>query len=145
MRISEVMQSRVVIPAAVAVSAIASGAVSQAHHAFAAELDRDKPIELTGPVTKVEWTNPHARFYVDAPDPDLDGSIVTWNFELGSPNGLIRQGWRRDTLRIGDTISVSGWRARNDAHVASAREVTDAAGKRLFAGSSAEAEANGNN
>jgi hypothetical protein len=93
----------------------------------------------------VEWTNPHARFYVDAPDPELDDQIVNWNFELGSPNGLMRQGWRRDSLKIGDIISVTGWRARNNAHVANARELTDADGKRLFAGSSAEAEGNRSN
>jgi len=112
---------------------------SRAHHAFAAEFDREKPVELTGTVTKVEWTNPHARFYVDAPDPDLDDEVVNWNFELGSPNGLMRAGWRRDSLKPGDEISVEGWRARNNAHVANARSVTDADGQRLFAGSSAEA------
>jgi len=115
-------------------------ATASAHHAFAAEFDRDKPVELTGTVTKVEWTNPHARFYVDAPDPELDDEVVNWNFELGSPNGLMRAGWRRDTLKIGDTISVSGWRARNNAHVANARTVTDGNGRRLFANSSAEVE-----
>lgn len=129
--------------AAAAIPAIGASA-AYAHHAFAAEFDRDKPIELTGTVTKVEWTNPHARFYVDAPDPDLDDEVVNWNFELGSPNGLMRAGWRRDSLEIGDRISVTGWRARNNAHVANARTVTDADGKRLFAGSSAEAEENNN-
>lgn len=116
-------------------------AAANAHHAFAAEFDREKPIELTGTVTNVEWTNPHARFYVDAPDPGLDNEIVNWNFELGSPNGLMRAGWRRDTLKLGDTITVSGFRARNDSHVANATSVTDASGKRLFAASSAAAQA----
>jgi Family of unknown function (DUF6152) len=111
-------------------------AVAYAHHAFAAEFDREKPVELTGTITKVEWTNPHARFYIDAPDPDLDGQVVNWNFELGSPNGLMRQGWRRETLSLGDTITVTGWRARNHAHVANAGSVTDSTGRCLFAGSS---------
>lgn len=134
------MKSRLIM-LAVTVTASALGmAAAYAHHAFAAEFDRDKPVELTGTVTKVEWTNPHARFYIDAPDPDLDDEVVNWNFELGSPNGLMRSGWRRDTLKNGDTISVTGWRARNNAHVANAREVTDANGRRLFAGSSAEAQ-----
>jgi hypothetical protein len=119
---------------------ILGAAVANAHHAFAAEFDREKEVDLTGTVTKVEWTNPHARFYVDAPDPELDNEVVNWNFELGSPNGLMRAGWRRDSLKPGDVISVSGWRARNNAHVANARSVMDADGKRLFAASSAEEE-----
>jgi hypothetical protein len=105
-----------------------------AHHAFAAEFDRDQPVEVTGTVTLVEWMNPHARFYVDAADED--GEIVNWDFELGSPNGLMRQGWRRDSLKPGDVVTVSGWRARNAAHVVNAREVTLADGKRVFASSS---------
>jgi len=139
------MQPRWITITAAAFASVATDAVTYAHHAFAAEFDREKPVELTGTVTRVEWTNPHARFYIDAPDPDLDDEVVNWNFELGSPNGLMRQGWHRDSLKIGDTISVSGWRARNNAHVANARTVTDATGKRLFAGSSAEAEAAGTN
>jgi len=118
-----------------------SGHRADAHHAFAAEFDREQPIEITGTVTNVEWTNPHARFYVDAPDPDRDDEIFNWNFELGSPNGLMRAGWRRDSLKPGDVVTVTGWRARNAAHVANARAVTDADGNRLFANSSAELEA----
>jgi hypothetical protein len=126
---------------ALTVAGIATGLgtiAAHAHHAFAAEFDREKTVELTGTVTKVEWTNPHARFYIDAPDPELDGQIVNWNFELGSPNGLMRQGWRRETLGIGDTVSVTGWRARNHDHVANAGSVTDGTGRCLFAGSSAD-------
>ena len=112
----------------------------RAHHAFAAQFDRDQPVDITGTVTKVEWLNPHARFYMEAPDPDRDGEVFAWNWELASPNNLMRQGWRRDSLKPGDTVSVSGWRARLDPHVANAREVTDASGKQLFAASSAEDE-----
>jgi len=130
------------VPLLVGIGALMIGAAAaNAHHAFAAEFDREKTVDLTGTVTRVEWTNPHARFYVDAPDPDLDDEVVNWNFELGSPNGLMRAGWRRDSLQIGDVISVTGWRARNNAHVANAQAVTDADGKRLFAGTSAAAEA----
>jgi hypothetical protein len=115
-----------------------STATVRAHHAFAAQFDREQPIEVTGTVTKVEWFNPHARFYIDAPDPDRNDEVYNWNFELGSPNGLMRQGWRRDSLKPGDTVTVTGWRARKDPHVANARVVVDADGKRLFAASSAE-------
>lgn len=120
--------------------AVLGTAAAYAHHAFAAEFDREQPIQITGTVTKVEWQNPHARFYVDAPDPERNGEIHNFNFELGSPNGLMRQGWRRDSLKTGDTVTVSGWRARKDPHVANARAVTDASGKQLFAASSADTE-----
>jgi hypothetical protein len=133
------MRSRLITLAAAMLATVLGGAAAYAHHAFAAEFDRDKPVTLTGTVTKVEWTNPHARFYIDAPDPDLDDEIVNWNFELGSPNGLMRQGWRPDSLKIGDAVAVTGWRARNNAHVANARCV-EKEGQRLFAGSSAEVQ-----
>lgn len=132
------MNIRAVSIATLLLAPVIGGTAAWAHHAFAAEFDREKPIELTGTVTKVEWMNPHARFYIDAPDPDLDGQIVNWNFELGSPNGLMRQGWKRDSLKNGDTVTVTGWRARAHPHVANASRVTDASGQRLFAGSSAE-------
>ena len=108
-----------------------------AHHAFAAEFDRDQPLEVTGTVTLVEWMNPHARFYVDVEE---DGEIVNYDFELGSPNGLMRRGWRRDSLLPGDEVVVNGWRARNDPHVANARSVTLSDGTQMFAGSSAQNE-----
>jgi len=105
-----------------------------AHHAFAAEFDRQKPVTITGTVTKVEWANPHARFYVDAKDET--GKVNNWDFELGSPNGLMRRGWTRNSLKIGDTVTVTGWRAKNAPHVANAGTVTLADGKKVFAGSS---------
>jgi hypothetical protein len=107
-----------------------------AHHAFATEFDREQPIELVGTVTKVEWMNPHARIYVDAED--TDGVMVNWNLELGSPNGLMRQGWRRDSLQQGDPISVTGWRARNNPHVGNVQAITRPDGTRVFAASSAD-------
>jgi hypothetical protein len=123
--------------------ATASPMTASGHHAFAAEFDRNKPIELTGTVTKVEWMNPHARIYVDAPDPELENQVVNWDFELGSPNVLMRQGWSRNSLKEGQTVTVAGWRARNHDHVANARSVTDENGKRLFAGSSSDNETPG--
>ena len=111
---------------------------AHAHHAFAAEFDRNKEIEVTGIVSKVEWMNPHARIYIDAPDPELENQVVNWDFELGSPNNLMRQGWTRNSLQVGQTVTINGWRARNNPHVANARTVTGADGKRLFAGTSAD-------
>ncbi len=109
-----------------------------AHHSFAAEFDRDMPITVTGTVTKVEWMNPHARFYVDAKDDA--GKTVNWDFELASPNGLMRRGWNRNSMKIGDTVTVTGHRAKNNPLVGNASTVTLADGKRLFAGSSIENE-----
>jgi len=100
-----------------------------AHHSFSAQYSRDLPVTVTGTVTKVEWTNPHARFYVEAEE---DGKLVEWNFELTTPNILMRRGWRADSLKAGDQITVEGFRARNDPHVANAGNVTLADGKVLF-------------
>jgi len=105
-----------------------------AHHSFAAEYDADKPITLKGTVSKVEWTNPHARFYVDVRD---DKGIVTnWNLELASPNVLVRNGWSRKSLNVGDEVVVEGSLARDGSKMANARVVRLADGRRVFAGSS---------
>lgn len=105
-----------------------------AHHSFAAEYDANKPVELKGVVTKVEWTNPHARFYVDVKD--AAGTVVNWNLELASPNVLVRNGWSRKALQVGDQVTVQGSQARDGSHMANARTVVLANGKRVFAGSS---------
>jgi hypothetical protein len=109
-----------------------------AHHSFDAEYDRAKQREFKGTVTKVEWMNPHARFYVDVVEPD--GKVVNWEFELGSPNGLMRNGWKRDSLKKGDVISVLGNLAKDGSNLANARNVTLSDGRRVFAGSSADGE-----
>src|ERR1700674_4632471 len=82
-----------------------------AHHAFAAEYDASKPVKLTGTVTKVEWTNPHAWFYVDVKDEA--GQVKNYACETGPPNILIRNGWRKDSLKVGDTVSVTAYRAKD--------------------------------
>jgi len=105
-----------------------------AHHSFAAQYDANKPVTLVGIVTKVEWTNPHARFYVDVKDEK--GVTTNWNFELASPNVLKRSGWSRNSLKEGDTVTVEGSLAKDGAKMANARAVTMADGKRVFAGSS---------
>ncbi|HEY5568498.1 MAG TPA: DUF6152 family protein [Gammaproteobacteria bacterium] len=103
-----------------------------AHHSFAAEFDRELPITVTGTVTKVEWLNPHARFYVATEDES--GGKVEWDFELTSPNVLMRRGWTRTSLKVGDVVTVTGYRARNDPHVVNASNVMLADGTRLFTG-----------
>jgi hypothetical protein len=107
-----------------------------AHHSFAAEYDRNKPITLTGAVTKVEWMNPHARFYVDVKDES--GKTTNWEFELGSPNGLMRMGWTRNSLKPGDVVSIEGSQAKDGANLVNARSVKLADGRKVFAGSSEE-------
>ena len=116
-------------------SALLAPVAVLAHHAFAAEFDRNLPIHFTGTVTKLEWTNPHARLYVDAPGED--GAIVNWNLEMGTPNILMREGWRRDSLKAGDVVTIDGWRARNHPHVGNINSVMLPDGKQVFAGSSA--------
>jgi hypothetical protein len=111
------------------------------HHSFDAEYDRNQPLTVTGTVVEVQWTNPHARIFVDGPDPDdPSGEIIHWDFELGPPNGLMRRGWRRDSLPAGVTVTVEGFRTREPSNVANARSVTLEDGQRVFAGSSIDTE-----
>lgn len=121
-----------VLSAAVGVALIATTA--RAHHAFAAEYDSQKPITVTGTVTKLEWTNPHARLYVDAKGEN--GEIVNWDFELGPPNGLMRRGWSRNSLKPGHVVTVNGFLSKRAPHGANARSVTLSDGRQVFAGSS---------
>ncbi len=111
----------------------------RAHHSFAAEYDADRPITLTGTVTLLEWTNPHARLYIDAPDEN--GETVNWDLELGPPTVLMRQGWRRDSLVPGQVVTVAGFRHRTEPGIANARTVTLEDGRRVFAGSSFDTQA----
>jgi hypothetical protein len=104
-----------------------------AHHSFGAEYDANKPVTLKGVVTKVEWTNPHSHFSLDVKDEK--GRTVTWQFSGYTVNALYRTGWKRDvTMKVGDTVSVFGWRARDGSRSAHAREVTFSNGKKLFYG-----------
>jgi len=109
-------------------------APAAAHHSFAAEYDREQPITITGEVTLLEWTNPHARLYVDSVDEN--GETVHWDLELGPPNGLMRLGWRRDSLQPGTMVTVEGFRSRTEAFVANARTVKLSDGRQVFTGSS---------
>jgi Family of unknown function (DUF6152) len=110
-----------------------------AHHSFGSEYDSSKPVKFENVVvTKVEWTNPHARFYVDVKDEK--GNVVNWNFELASPNVLKRMGWSRNSLKEGDHITVQGSAAKDGAHLANAQTVILPDGRRVFARSGTEGQ-----
>jgi hypothetical protein len=107
-----------------------------AHHSFSAEFDATKPFKMTGKVTKVEWMNPHTFFYIDVSD-EKTKKVTNWAMEMGSPNGLMRQGWTRNTMKIGDMVSVEGSLAKDGSPTGNARAVIlTETGKRLFAASS---------
>jgi hypothetical protein len=107
-----------------------------AHHSFSAEFDASKPFKMSGPVTKVEWMNPHTFFYIDVTD-EKTGKVTNWAMEMGSPNGLMRQGWTRNTMKIGDLVTVEGSLAKDGSPTGNARSVVlNATGQRLFAASS---------
>ena len=103
------------------------------HHSFSAQYDRTKPIKFTGKVTKVEWMNPHVYFYVDVQE-STTGKVINYACEVGAPNGLYRSGWRKDTVKAGDTVNVEGWRAKDGSDTVNAGSVI-LSGKRIFSGS----------
>ena len=113
---------------------LATGSVLS-HHSFYAEFDANKPIKLTGSVTKVEWQNPHTWFYIDVKD--QSGKVTNWGLEMGSPNLLIRAGWTRNSMKIGDVVSVEAFLAKDGSNIANAKVVKLAStGQSLFAASS---------
>ena len=119
---------------AVALAMAVTATPAIAHHSFAAEFDAARPVQLKGTVTKIEWMNPHAYFYIDVKDES--GKVTNWGMEMGSPNGLMRQGWSRNSMKIGDEVTVEGSRAKDGSNIGNARSVTLTGGQKLFAGSS---------
>lgn len=104
-----------------------------AHHSFGAEYDASRPISVTGILTKIEWTNPHSFIYLDVTDEK--GNVATWKLEGYPPNVLYRNGWKKDaTMKPGDKLTVTGWRARDDVHIAQSREITLPSGKKMVFG-----------
>ena len=132
------MKTKALLAAASAFLAVCTAVPLVAHHSFAAQYDRSKPKTLTGPVTKVEWINPHARFFVDFKEPD--GKINNWEVELGPPAMLMRNGWTRTSLVVGEQVTVNGSLAKDGSHLLNASTVTLSNGKRVFAGSSGDEE-----
>ena len=128
------MRVNVIIGLAI-VGLVVAAAPVRAHHSFAAEYDANKPITITGVVTKMEWMNPHARFYVDVKE--ADGKVTNWNFELGAIPVLLKQGWRKDSLkqrRPGHRRRVAARRTARNPPTPAASMLSD--GRRVFAGSS---------
>ena len=120
--------SRVAAVAGLCLSLVVSA--GYAHHSFAAQFDAEKPIKLVGTVTKVQWRNPHAWFYLDVEDDD--GNVANWGMELASPNLLMRKGWSRSSMKIGEIVTVEGFHARDGSNTGNARLVTiNATGKTL--------------
>jgi hypothetical protein len=132
------MMRKLVVLAGIVSAALFQAVPLSAHHAFAAEFDAEKPVKLTGSVTKLDWTNPHAWIYVDVKDEA--GKVANWGFELASPNGLMRSGWTRFSLKPGDVVTIEGSRAKNGSTNANAQVITMAStGQKLFSGANPQA------
>lgn len=130
------MKTKPALLAAVAAGMLLLAAPSWAHHSFAAEFDAQKTITLQGTVTSIDWRNPHFYFTIDVKDEN--GQTVAWRFEGFPPNMLVRQGWTKNTLKVGDHITVMGFVSKSDPHLAGAREVTFPDGVKRVAGLGAQ-------
>ena len=132
------MKTRLLPYAILALSAVLAwrSTPASAHHSFAAEFDASKPITLTGVVMQVDWPNPHVWVYLNVKGED--GRMARWACEMGAPHQLQGRGWLRDSMKIGDTVTVNGALARDGSKRANARTVTTADGKTLGAASSGE-------
>ena len=125
----------------VAAALLAAAVPALAHHAFSAEFDQSKPVKVQGSISKLEWTNPHAWIFIDSKG--TDGKVVTWRFEMGAPNALLRAGWSRTDIKPGTEVTISGFLARSGGSVGNAYQVRLADGRDLFAASSLKDAADG--
>jgi hypothetical protein len=123
---------RSVVGVVVAFAVFTAGPPVSAHHSFAAEYDRDKPVTLQGTVTRIEWMNPHIYVYLDVKE--TDGAIANWAIEGGAPTSLYRAGWRKDAMKVGDVVTVHGYLARNGKKLANMRTAILADGREVFGG-----------
>lgn len=128
------MPSRLTLLAVSAGSLLLATATARAHHAFSAEFDAARPVELRGVVTRMEWINPHSWITIDVTTED--GTVETWEIEAGAPNAMFRRGFTRDSLPVGTEIVVRGYQARDGGRTANGRDLTLPDGQRLFLGSS---------
>ena len=129
------MRTKIVVVVAAAVLLASAGRVL-GHHSFSAEFDASKPFKMSGTVTKVEWMNPHTFFYIDVTD-EKTKKVTNWAMEMGSPNGLMRQGWTRNSMKVGERVTVEGSLAKDGSPTGNARTVIlESTGQRLFAASS---------
>jgi len=127
------VRSYIGVPVAIGVAAILSGVPARAHHAFSSEFDQDKPVNLVGPVTKLEWMNPHAWIHIEVSGPD--GKKETWMIEAGSPNVLLRRGFSKSMVEVGTVIRVKGFAAKGGSRKANGGEMTLPDGRTLLIGS----------
>ena len=117
----------------VGLAALLAGVSASAHHAFSAEFDKDKPVNLEGTLTKAELMNPHAWLYLDVKGPD--GTVANWAIEMGPPNALLRRGWKKSSMQFGVVLKVEGFAAKNGKEFANATNVTLPYGRKMFVGS----------
>lgn len=120
-RTSSLMRALRLLPAALLM--LAGVSATQAHHSFAAQYDNTKPVNMTGALTKLEWTNPHVYIYIDVTDAATK-KVTNWAFEMGPPHMLQKSGWKKNALKIGEVLSIEGWLARDGSNSANARRVT---------------------